>query len=43
MLLEEIIIVAKWFKPKSRAVIKGRGQGIFPSYYERDPAYFCRK
>lgn len=43
MLLEEIIIVAKWFKPKGRAVIKGRGQGIFPSYYERDPAYFCRK
>ena len=36
-------IVAKWFEPKGRAVIKGWGPGIFPSYYEHDPAYFCRK
>ena len=26
------IIVAKWFEPKGRAVIKGQGPGIFPGY-----------
>ena len=37
-------IVAKWFEPKGRAVIKGRGPEIFPGYLMNlTPTYFYRK